>query len=69
MARDYLERSGVECVSERHCCSALGLERSSGRYVSHRLGPMPLMMRVRDLASTRTCYGYFWIYILLRREG
>jgi putative transposase len=26
-------------------------------------------MRIRDLAATRTLYGYFRIYILLRREG
>ena len=26
-------------------------------------------MRIRDLAATRTRYGYFRIYILLRREG
>ena len=25
--------------------------------------------RIRDLAATRTRYGYFRIYILLRREG
>ena len=27
------------------------------------------MLRIRDLAATRTRYGYFCIYILLRREG
>ena len=27
------------------------------------------MLRIRDLAATRTRYGYFGIYILLRREG
>ena len=27
------------------------------------------MLRIRDLAATRTRYGYFRIYILLRREG
>lgn len=26
-------------------------------------------MRIRDLAATRMRYGYFRIYILLRREG
>jgi putative transposase len=28
-----------------------------------------LLLRIRDLAATRTRYGYFRIYILLRREG
>ncbi len=27
------------------------------------------MLRIRDLAATRTRYGYSRIYILLRREG
>ena len=27
------------------------------------------MLRIRDLAATRTRYGYFRIYILLRSEG
>jgi putative transposase len=26
-------------------------------------------MRIRDIAKTRMRYGYFRIYILLRREG
>lgn len=46
----------------------LGAERSSVRYVSHRCDQTPLVMRIRDLAATRTRYGYFRIYILLRRE-
>ena len=39
------------------------------RYVSHRPDQAPLILRIRDLAATRTRYGYFRIYILLRREG
>ena len=39
------------------------------RYVSHRPDQTPLVMRIRDWAATRTRYGYFRIYILLRREG
>ncbi|WP_420822354.1 IS3 family transposase [Sphingomonas aracearum] len=56
-------------VSERRSCLALGVDRSSVRYVSHRPDQAPLMLRIRDLAATRTRYGYFRIYILLRREG
>lgn len=29
----------------------------------------PLVMRIRDLAATRTRYGYFRTYILLRKDG
>ena len=39
------------------------------RYISHRPDQTPLVMRICDLAATRTRYGYFRIYILLRREG
>lgn len=56
-------------VSERRRCLALGVDRPSVSYVSHRPDQGPLMLRIRDLAATRTRYGYFRIYILLRREG
>jgi putative transposase len=39
------------------------------RYISHLPDQTPLVMRIRDLAATRMRYGYFRIYILLRREG
>jgi putative transposase len=39
------------------------------QYQSHRPDQAPLMLRIRDLVATRTRYGYFRIYILLRREG
>lgn len=56
-------------ISERRSCSALAVERSSVRYVLHRSDQAALIMRIRDLAATRARYGYFRIYILLRREG
>src|SRR4028119_1220811 len=56
-------------VSRRRGCVALGFERSSIRYRSTRSDQTPLHMRIRDLARTRVRYGYFRIYILLRREG
>jgi len=39
------------------------------RYVSHKSDQTPLRLRIRDLAVARVRYGYFRIYILLRREG
>ena len=39
------------------------------RYISHKPDQTPLVMRIHDLAATRTRYGYFRIDILLRREG
>jgi putative transposase len=56
-------------VSERRSCVVLGVDRSSIRYVSHQPDQTALMLRIRDLAATQTRYGYFRIYILLRREG
>lgn len=37
--------------------------------MSHRPDQAPLMLRIHDLAATRTWYGYFRTYILLRRNG
>jgi hypothetical protein len=34
-----------------------------------RVDQAPLRLRIRDLAQARARYGYFRIYILLRREG
>lgn len=39
------------------------------RYISHKPDQTSRVMRIRDLAATRTRYGYFRIYILLQREG
>jgi putative transposase len=56
-------------VSERRSCVALGVERSTIRYRSTRPDQAPLRLRIRDLFKARVRYGYFRIYILLRREG
>lgn len=56
-------------MSDRRSCVALGVGRSSIRYRSTKSDQAPLRMRIRDLAKARVRYGYFRIYILLRREG
>ncbi|MCP1545754.1 transposase InsO family protein [Methylorubrum extorquens] len=56
-------------MSERRSCVALGVGRSSIRYRSTKSDQAPLRMRICDLAKSRVRYGYFRIYILLRREG
>ncbi len=56
-------------VSERRGCVALRFDRSSHRYQSIRGDQAVLRQRIRDLAAARVRYGYFRIYILLRREG
>lgn len=47
----------------------LSFDRRSIRYRSVKADQTPLLMRIRDLARTRVRYGYYRIYILLRREG
>jgi len=63
----YVQAS--HAVSYRRSLSALGVDRASVRYISLKPDQTPLVMRIRDLAAGRTRYGYFRIYILLRREG
>ena len=52
-------------VSERRSCLALGVDRSSVRYVSHKPDQTPLRLRIHDLAAARVRYGYFRIYLSL----
>ncbi len=47
----------------------LTFDRRSVRYRSVRADQTPLLMRIREIAQTRMRYGYFRIYIFLRREG
>ena len=47
----------------------LRFNRSSHRYRAIRNDQAALGGRIRELAAARVRYGYFRIYILLRREG
>jgi putative transposase len=47
----------------------LTFDRRSVRYRSVRADQTPLIPRIPGIAQTRMRYGYFRIYILLRREG
>ena len=47
----------------------LRFNRSSHRYRAIRNDQAMLRGRIRELAAARVRYGYFRIYILLRREG
>ena len=68
-ARTRAAGSSTHGVSERRGCVALGVDRSTIRYRSTKPDQAPLRLRIRDLAKTRVRYGYFRLYILLRREG
>ena len=56
-------------VSERRGSAALRFDSSSQRYRAIRNEQEALRGRIRELAAARVRYGYFRIYILLRREG
>lgn len=64
---DYL-RDGFG-VSISKGCRAIEFERSVYHYQSIRESDVPLEMRIDEIAQTRVRYGYYRIYILLRREG
>lgn len=56
-------------LSERRACKALGVRRSSHRYVSKRSERESLRQDLRRLATSRPRYGYRRLHVLLRREG
>ncbi len=56
-------------VSARRGCAVRRFNRSPHRYRAIRNDQTLLIERIRELAAARVRYGYFRIYILLRREG
>lgn len=57
-------------ISERRACRALGVPRSSQRYVGTERGrEEELLLRIRALAREHPRYGYRRIRALLKREG
>jgi putative transposase len=56
-------------LSEKRACGLLGITRWSNRYKSRRDHQAELRMRLRELAGTRTRYGYRRLTVMLRREG
>ena len=66
-----LARGLMECfgVSARRACEVVRLPRSTWLYRSRRVEQVALKPRIRDIAQTRTRYGYLRIHAVLRREG
>lgn len=56
-------------VSIRRACAVLQAHRSAYHYRSRRDTQAFLRRRIRQIAETRTRYGYRRIWVLLRREG
>mgnify|MGYP006181689567 CR=1 FL=1 len=65
----WKKQYGEMGVGERRSCAALAFDRSSIRYQSIRAEQEPLLHRIRQFAQVRMRYGYFRMYIMLRREG
>lgn len=56
-------------VSEKRACGLMLITRWINRYQSCRDSQDELRMRLRELAGSRTRYGYRRLTVMLRREG
>ena len=56
-------------ISERRACSIFRAARSTVRYLSMADPQESLRLRLHQLAAKHVGYGYWRLYILLRREG
>jgi putative transposase len=56
-------------LNESRACGLIGITRWSHRYRSCRDRQEELRMRLRELAGSRTRYGYRRLTVMLRREG
>jgi putative transposase len=55
-------------LSQRRACAALGVLRSTCRYVCQRRDNVKLRERLKELAQKRPRFGYRRLWVLLRRE-
>ena len=56
-------------VGVRHACCLLKQSRSAWYYQPKENDDEPLLRRMEEIAAVRVRYGFWRIYILLRREG
>lgn len=56
-------------ASVRRACGCVMLSTSMFYYTHKDKGDQLLRMRMREIASTRVRYGFWRIYVLLRRQG
>ena len=63
----YLENAYQ--VTKRRCCRLIQFNRSTHYYKKKEKNDKALIVRLKDLASSRPRYGYRRLHILLRREG
>lgn len=56
-------------VSQRRACATVMLHRSFLYYEHHKREDRPVRKRIREIAETRVRYGFWRVFILLKREG
>ena len=56
-------------VGVRRACAVVGQCRSGWYYRPRDRDDAPLLRRMEGIAGSRVRYGYWRIYVLLRREG
>jgi putative transposase len=56
-------------ITERRACRFTGFSLSTQRYQAHRPPNDALRERLKELARTRSRWGYRRLYVLLKREG
>lgn len=56
-------------VSIRRACQVALVSRQVFYYQSSKRGDQAIRKRIREITETRIRYGFWRIYILLRREG
>ena len=56
-------------VSVRRACGVVGQARRGWYYRPREKADAPLLKRIEEIAAARVRYGFWRIYVLLRREG
>lgn len=56
-------------ISKKRACSVVMLYRSAWYYKHHKREDRLLRQRMKELANIRVRYGFWRIYVLLKREG
>jgi putative transposase len=56
-------------ISVNRACKLMSLSRSVWNYKAHPRDDRKIRMRLRELAEVRIRYGFWRLFILLRREG
>lgn len=56
-------------MSQRKACKVIMIQRSTYQYIPAEKNDIFLRSRIREIAETRIRYGFWRVFILLRREG